>query len=277
MGAFGVSRYLVMNPGERAVSVADGLAIQRRVIHAIILREVRTRFGRHQLGYLWAFAESLFWVLTFAAIHYAMGATPPAGMDLLAFFATGIITFILFRNTVTHCLASIIGNRALLFYPQVRPQDIAFARALLEGATVSTVFVGLLMGNALLQGELRVDSPILVVVGLAAAWLFGLGVGMCMLGLSVFFPTIERIVPLLMRPMFFLSGLFFTANDLPSELREYLLFNPVLHAVELVRDGWFVEYQAHHFDASYLFGWVLGLGYLGLLLERFARRRMELT
>jgi capsular polysaccharide transport system permease protein len=198
-------------------------------------------------------------------------------MDMLAFFATGIITFILFRSTLTHCLASIVGNRPLLFYPQVRPLDIALARALLEGATVSTVFVGLLLGNALLQGELHVDSPLLVLAGLGAAWLIGVGAGMCLMGLSVYFPTTERLVPLLMRPMFFVSGLFFTANDLPTQLRNYLLYNPLLHAVELVRDGWFVEYQAHYFDASYLLGWVLVLGYLGLLLERFARRRMELT
>jgi capsular polysaccharide transport system permease protein len=241
------------------------------------LREVRTRFGRNQLGYLWAFAESLFWVLTFTAIHAMMGATPPAGMDILAFFATGIITFILFRSTLTHCLASIVGNRALLFYPQVRPLDIAFARALLEAATVSMVFVGLLLGNALLQGELHVDSPLRVLAGLAAAWSLGVGAGMCVMGLSVYFPTTDRLVPIVLRPMFFVSGLFFTANDLPAELRDYLLYNPVLHAVELVRDGWFVEYQAHYLDAPYLLGWIITLGYFGLLLERFARRRIELT
>lgn len=259
------------------MSTLTGFAIQRRVIRAIILREVRTRFGRHQLGYLWAFAESLFWVLTFAGIHYAMGASPPSGMDLLGFFATGIITFILFRSTLSRCHASIIGNRPLLFFPQVRPADVAFARALLEAATLVAVFVGLLGANALLIGELRVDEPLRVLLGLAAAWLLGLGFGMCFLGLSVFFPVTDQLVPILLRPMFFISGLFFTLNDLPGELRDILVYNPVLHAVELVRDGWFVGYQAHYVDVPYLGAWILLTLYAGTLLERFARRRVELT
>lgn len=259
------------------MSLAAGFTIQRRVINAVMLREVRTRFGRHQLGYVWAFAESLFWVLTFAGIHSAMGAHPPAGMDLLAFFATGIITFILFRSTLTRCQASIIGNRPLLFFPQVRPLDVAFARAMLEAATVVAVFVGLLSANALLIGELRVDDPLRVLVGLAAAWLLGLGLGMCFLGLSLYFAVTDQLLPILLRPMFFISGLFFTLNDLPGELRDYLVYNPVIHAVELVRDGWFIGYQANHVDVWYLGGWILCSFYFGLLLERFARRRLELT
>lgn len=259
------------------MSFTKGSAIQRRVVHAVMLREVRTRFGRNQLGYLWAFAEPLFWVLTFSGIHIAMGSMPPDGMDMIPFFATGIITFILFRSTVTHCMASIVGNRSLLFYPQVRPLDIALGRAFLEAATLVTVFVGLLAGNALLQGELQIDSPFRVLAGLTLAWLLGVGLGMFLMGLGLFFPATERLVPILLRPLFLISGLFFTANDLPTEVRELLLYNPVMHTIELVRDGWFREYQAHYLDVPYLLAWILVLGYLGLLFERFARRRMELT
>ena len=266
-----------MTQGATQLSLSQGLAIQRRVINAIILREVRTRFGRHQLGYLWAFAESLFWILTFAGLHYAMGGSPPVGMDMLGFLATGIITFIMFRSTVTHCQASIVGNRPLLYFPQVRPVDIALGRALLEAATLIAVFVGLLGANALLIGEFDVDAPLVVLAGLSAAWLLGFGLGMCLMALSIYFPVTEQLVPILLRPMFFVSGLFFAANDLPTELRDYLLYNPLLHAVELVRDGWFVGYHSRHVDLQYLAGWILALVYLGLLLERFARRRVELA
>ena len=259
------------------MSFLQGLAVQYRVIRAVMLRETRTRFGRNRLGYLWAFSESLFWVLTFAGIHSVMGASVPSGMEMLAFFATGIITFILFRSTVTHCMASINGNRPLLFYPQVRPLDIALARSLLEGATLVTVFVVLLGANGLLQGELKVDSLVRVISGLSLAWLLGVGLGMCFMGLSVYFPATERLVPILLRPLFLVSGLFFTANDLPPTLRDALLLNPILHAVELVRDGWFTEYQARYLDLPYLLGWILITGYLGLLVERMARRRMVLA
>ena len=259
------------------ISLWNGLGIQARVVGAVILRETRTRFGRHRLGYLWAFVESLFWVLTFAGIHHMMGHTPAGGMDIIAFLATGIITFILFRNTVTHCQASILGNRPLLFYPQVRPLDIALARSLLEAVTLSVVFVVLLSANGLVQSELYVDSALRVLAGLLLAWLLGLGLGLCLMGLATFFPVVDQIVPILLRPMFFVSGLFFTANDLPAGLRDALLYNPMMHVIELVRDGWFREYEAHYLDLSYVVVWTVSLLYLGVLLERLARRRLELT
>ena len=67
------------------------------------------------------------------------GRSPPVGMDMLGFLAAGIITFIMFRSTVTHCQASIVGNRPLLYFPQVRPVDIALGRALLAAATLIAV------------------------------------------------------------------------------------------------------------------------------------------
>jgi capsular polysaccharide transport system permease protein len=259
------------------MSLLRGWVIQRRVVHALMMREVRTRFGRNRLGYLWAFAEPLFWVATFAGVRILMGASPPAGMDMVSFLATGIITFILFRTTVNHCMASILGNKPLLFYPQVRPLDIALARSLLEGATLVAVFVGILFANGLYQGELYVDNAVGVIGALLLTWLLGVGMGLFFMGLSVYSAAIERIVPLLMRPLFFISGLFFTADELPADLREILLYNPVLHTIEMVRDGWFREFHSGYFEVGYVVGWILLFGYLGLLLERFARRRMELT
>ncbi len=81
----------------------------------------------------------------------------------------------------------------------------------------------------------------------------------------------------MMRPMFFISGLFFTANELPAQVREILLWNPVLHAVEMVRDGWFNTYHAHYLNVSYLMLWIIGFAYAGLVLERLARRRLVLS
>lgn len=276
MGAGGddAAERLINGPG---MSLLQGWEVQRRVIHAVMMREVRTRFGRNRLGYLWAFVEPTFWVITFAGIRYLMGADAPAGMDMVSFLATGIITYILFRSTVSHCMASINGNRPLLFYPQVRPLDIALARSLLEGATLSAVFFVLLSANGLYRAELHVDSAAHVVVALLLTWLLGVGLGLFFMGLSVYSAAVERLVPILLRPLFFISGTFFTVDELPTEVRDVLLYNPVLHTVEMVRDNWFHGFQSDYYAVDYVLGWILLFGYLGLLLERFARRRLELS
>ena len=80
-----------------------------------------------------------------------------------------------------------------------------------------------------------------------------------------------------MRPLFWISGLFFTVGDLPHRARDLALLNPVLHAVELTRSGWFVSYRAPYASPSYIAVIALSLLLVGLIVERAVRHRVELS
>jgi len=80
-----------------------------------------------------------------------------------------------------------------------------------------------------------------------------------------------------MRPFFWVSGIFFTAAGMPESARSHVLWNPVLHAVELCRAGWFKRYDERYVSSTYVLSWVVGLLLVGLLLERIVRRKIELT
>ena len=259
------------------MSLATGLQGQLQVIHALVLRESRTRFGAHQLGYIWALVEPLFWVLTFYGIFYFTSRPLHYGMDIVSFITTGIIPYHLFRDSMSHSQNAIQANKALLFYPQIRPLDLVMARVSLEFVTLITVFAIIMGAHSLYLGELHISSLLTVMVGLLLAGLLGTSLGLFFSALSVYNKLVDRVVPLLSRPLFFISGLFFTANELPAEARDILLWNPVLHCVELVRDGWFPGYHAIYANVAYVVSWILGFAYGGLVLERMARRRLELS
>jgi capsular polysaccharide transport system permease protein len=254
-----------------------GVMVQLQVIHAILLREMKTRFGEHQWGYAWALIGPMLWVGTFAVLYHLLGRLAPPGMSVIGFLVTGIVTFELFRNTSTQSLAAISGNKGLLFYPQVRPLDLVAARALLEGVTQVVVFVLLMGGAALLEGKLRMDSALTTLAGLTLAGGLGASFGLVLCGLSTLSPTVERIHGPLMRPMFWFSAIFYPVDSVPTALRDVLLYNPVVHAIEIVRDGWFPGYQTRHISPWYPAAWILVLLFFGLSLERVARRRLQLS
>ncbi len=257
--------------------LADALHTQYQVIHALVIRETRTRYGASSLGYLWALLEPLFWVATFYGIFAYAHRHLPGGMDVAGFITTGIIPYMLFRSVLTQTMLAINTNKPLLFYPQVKPIDLAIARILLETFTLLSVFGLILAGRGLVLGVWSIDNVLLLLGGLLLSGLLGASVGLAMMGLGVIFNGTQRWVNIVLRPMFFLSGIFFTANELPATMREYLLWNPVLHGVELARDGLFQGYIAHYADAGYIVAWIIGFTYLGLLLERLSRRRMRLA
>ena len=259
------------------MSLVDGGIAQLRVIHAVALRETRTRFGDHRLGYLWALLEPAIWILTFYAAFSVMGRVMPNGIGIVPFLATGIVPYELWAKSVDRGSQAIAGNRSLLFYPHVHTLDLILARGALEFATYCVVFVVILGGYALVVGHWAIDSLLHTLLGLVLASLLGSCLGLVLCALGVISSSVDRIRGPLMRPMFWISGLFFTANDLPSAAANILLWNPVLHCVELVREGWFPSYDSRYAEPAYVLYWIVGLAFVGLTLERVVRRRVQLS
>jgi capsular polysaccharide transport system permease protein len=260
------------------MSSIKALLTQVEVVEALVLRETRTRFGAHQLGYLWAVIEPALWIATFYAMYAIAGREAPVGMDLVSFLLTGLLPYSLFSAVTNQVSQSINGNKALLFYPQVRTLDIVAARAILEGVTYAAVFFLFVLAHALfVQQWPTVDDALITIFGFALATGMGVALGLVFCSLEVLTSAAGRVRGPLLRPLFWCSGLFYTANGLPTNVRDIFLYNPMLHVIEIVRDGWFPSYQARHASAGYAITWMLCLLVLGLLLERAVRRKIEVT
>lgn len=257
--------------------LARGALNQLRVVHAVALRETRTRFGAHQLGYLWALLEPVFWILTFSGMFWVLGRLSPHGLAVIPFLATGIIPYELVMKTSDRVSNSIDANRALLFYPQVHTLDLALARGGLEVATCVAVFAAIVGAHGLYVRDLHVDDVLQVLVGMGLAGLLGLSLGLVLCGASVLSKAVDRIKGPLFRPLFWVSGLFFTADSIPLQIRHVLMWNPILHCVEIVRDGWFNAYRSSGASPAYVLVWIILLGFVGLTLERAVRRRIQPT
>jgi capsular polysaccharide transport system permease protein len=258
-------------------SLLQGMRVQARVVGALTLRETRTRFGGHALGYVWALAEPVLWIFTFYGLYVLLNRRVPQRLDVFAFLATGMIAYELVMKTQDRVSASISGNKALLFYPQVQPLDLVAARIALEMSTYVVILTILLGANALFRGELVIASMLTLSFGLVLAALLGGSLGLVLASAQLVFPTIERMKGPLMRPLFWISGLFFTAHVLPRGVRDIFLWNPIFHCLEIVRAGWFPGYHDEYASPGYVMAWILTLSFVGLTLERSVRHRIEVT
>jgi len=134
------------------------LLTQFQVIHALVIRETRTRFGRHRLGYVWALVEPVLFIAMFAGMYALMDRRMPYDLPVIAFLVTGFIPYMAFQKTTGQAMNAINGNKGLLFYPQVRPLDLVAARTLLEIATHVVVFALLMLGAVAIEGSARIDN-----------------------------------------------------------------------------------------------------------------------
>ena len=95
-------------------ALARGAKRQARVVSALILRETRTRFGRHRLGYLWALVEPVALIAMLLVVFQLAGRSSPAGLDAVGFLTTGLIPYLLFIRTASRGAPAINANRAML-------------------------------------------------------------------------------------------------------------------------------------------------------------------
>ncbi|MBN2524938.1 MAG: ABC transporter permease [Deltaproteobacteria bacterium] len=250
----------------------SGLFQHLHVIHALILRETRTRFGKHSLGYVWAFMEPFLNVGVFFVMFYFLNRQTPAGTDAIGFLCTGFLTFYVFTGTLNKAQTAVQANLALLYYPQVQTLDLVVARCALETVTLGVAFFIFMLFSTMQLHHLPLDSAAKTIMGLSFASLLGTGIGLIFNGLVTVFPTIEHFISLITRPLFWLSGLFWGLNEIPQEYRGALLWNPILHIVELTRDGWYKTYNYEYYSYSYILLWILGAIFFGLVSEKMTRK-----
>lgn len=256
-------------------AIGQALQTQARVIWALMLRETISRYGDYKIGFLWALIEPLLTVLVFVGIFSAIRSDSPGGMPLIPFMLTGIVSFAVFKDPWTQMQSAITHNKSILAFPQVTTFDILVSRALMEIALALFVLAFMLSMANLIGYESSIERPlgVLAVLGLMAC--IGVGMGFLFASLEPILPSIKQVSSLILgRPLFLGSGLFFTADSVPAHVREYLLYNPILHCMDLLRSEYFYEFETTHGSWSYLIGWALGSLAVGLAAHRGLRRKV---
>jgi ABC-2 type transport system permease protein/capsular polysaccharide transport system permease protein len=242
--------------------------INRRVISALLLREMLTRYGRNNIGFLWLFVEPMLFTLVVVAIRSAARSVYQGGIPMVAFAVTGWPSMMLWRNMPGRLIGALRSNRSLLHHRQVTILDIYLSRILLEQMATTTSFIctGLILFAA---GWLTPPEDLLEV---AAGWMllgwFGAGLALIIGSLSERFELVAhfwRPASYLLMP---LSGIAFVADALPQGLRDLALWLPMLNAIEFLRDGWFGSLFHAHYDVGFIVTFNLCLTVAGLALVR---------
>ena len=249
--------------------------LQARIVLSILLREMRTRFGRSRLGYFWAVVEPIGHLATLGSVFsYLNHGRPPLGTDLYVFYITGLVPYLMFSHVVGELMPLLSSSGAVLSLPIVRQIDVIAAKSLLVLATDGLVAF-IMMAAFTLMGRPGLPADLLpCMMALGAVWLLGVGFGTVNMIIVEYFPTWETIVQALLRVMYFGSGIYYSPLAMPSWLRNVLTLNPVLQCVEWFRSGFFAQYEPHWLDIGYLFSWIVGLMLIGFALLRTLRRRL---
>lgn len=256
----------------------DAIDVQRHVIGALIVRELRTRYGRDNIGSLWMLLEPVLLAAAVALLHARDGSAHyGSGLRIIPFALTGYTVFMIFRSIVSRAESALEANRPLLFHRMVTIFDLLFSRALLELIATSGA-LALLYGLAVAAGLADVPArPLRLMAAIVLLTWFAFALSMGIATAVHFSKAFSKFVHPATYIAMPLSGAFFLLEWIPQPYRTWLTWSPLNQIFEMVHSGVFASYDSPYFDPLYIIGWCMAFTVSGLLLLRILRRRVHLS
>ncbi|MCL4672338.1 MAG: ABC transporter permease [Sphingomonadaceae bacterium] len=239
-----------------------------------MIRELTTRFGRENIGFLWIMVEPLLFAGLIALLWRVTKGPFEFGVDIVAFVISGYIPMVLFRSTINRAVSAFTANGSLMYHRQVKVLDLIIVRFIIE-------FIGHMMAYFFICSTLLAlglfPSPHdlgFVILGWLYFSLFTFSIAVIVAPLSEMSEVIEKIIPVTNYMMIPLSGAFFLVGSLSPALANAALYSPPVHAMEMMRLGIFGPGISPQFEFFYPLAFALPCIALGLMLCRRVRRTL---
>ncbi len=263
-----------MSPGKS--SPLAGFAIQARNIRALVLRDLMMRYGRNNIGFVWAILEPLLLTVGVMIVwSFTMGEMKH-GMKLVEIVLTGYMPLTLWRHMTNAPITIFRRSAPLLYHRAITPFDILVSRLSLEFVATSTALLvvwGGLYTAGIVSAIARLD---LLLIGWAMmAWL-AMGCGAIIAAITERSETAERLIQPFQYVTIPISGAFFMVDWLPSWAQKTVLLNPMVHCYEVFRAGYFGEAATTYYDFAYFSVWALILPFVGMLSVQRVRAWIRL-
>ncbi|GGO79576.1 transport permease protein [Marinobacterium nitratireducens] len=250
--------------------------VTRSVWHAMFIREALARTMADRMAWFWMLFEPIAMITIMVLIRTTiMGRMRHIdGAEYIPWIITGLFGFFLVRENLMRPIGAVDANAALFAYRQVKPIDPVFIRCYLEGMLRTFIFLLFILAGVLLEINFIPDEPLHALFYWLSLWLLGTSAGLIASAIAGLVPEIGKIIRLASLPLLIISGVIFPLNFIPHTVLEYLMWNPIVHGLELLRGAFFDSYRpVTGTSAVYLWCWILSFTALGLALHlRFEQR-----
>ena len=209
----------------------------------------------------------------FAIFGYFMQRTMP-DISFTVFLINGLIPYFIFTNISNRSIKAIEANSGLFNYRPVKPIDTVFARMLLEVLIYTVVYIILMTVLAFIGESIDVHQILVLSLSWFFLIMFSCGVGLIFMVAGCTIKEMEKFIPILLKPLYFVSCIMFPLHSIPAEYRSYFLFNPIVHAVELSRESVVDGYSSSGVSIGYLAFCSVSVFFIGLALYRINEESM---
>lgn len=205
----------------------------RDLIRTLVARDLKVRYRRSAIGFLWTMLQPLLTMLVLTMVFSALFRFDIPNYPVYAL--AGIMFWNFFSQSVTASMNSLRGN-AQLFTKVPVPKEV-FPVATVIAGVVNLLFALVpLFAILLVTGHPIRPAILFLPVAIVLAALFTLGAGLLLSPLAVFFHDTVEMLSVLLTLLMYLTPLFYPMEIVPESFRWVVRFNPLRSVLEVFRD-----------------------------------------
>jgi lipopolysaccharide transport system permease protein len=199
------------------------------LLRALVYRDLKARYARSALGWVWIFLQPLFQVAIFSLLRAALGFSS-GGMNYIIFVYSAILPWNFISGTINACAPAMFANASLIKKMSVPREVFLLSTALVQ-------LTDFLMGALILAGMMfyfRVPLtwnllwfPVLILVAIALA----LSLGFLLAAIAPFRGDVIMATPVIIQLWFFMTPVFYSPEMIPGVLRTLYNLNPAVGVV----------------------------------------------
>jgi capsular polysaccharide transport system permease protein len=221
------------------------------VLRALIGRQIQSRFGEYHLGFFWMILEPLTSVLVIGLVVGGLAQRTIPEIPYVFFLLNGFMLLQLLTSCMNAGVKAVGASTGLLVYPAVKLLDPFLARFLFQLVSTLFSYVIFCLSALWLGVDFSLANLGVVFSCYMITWIIGSGLGL-MMGVAIaHYPEIEMVMNFVQRPLLFVSAVLFPSYTIPTQVRECLMWNPLVHTIEQARHALFPFYNAAETNLLY--------------------------
>jgi ABC-2 type transport system permease protein len=204
----------------------------RFLLWNLISRDLKVRYKRSFLGFLWAMVNPLLTMIVLMLVFLNIFRFDVKNYPI--YILSGLLVWQLFARGTATAIRSLLDNSFI--YKQIYVPSSVFVAASIGSALVNLFFALLpLLVLAILTGVMPRLSWLFLPVPILLTALFSLGCGLIISSLAVFFADILDIYEVGINAYFYLTPILYPITILQEPLATLEKFNPMYYFIDLFR------------------------------------------
>jgi ABC-2 type transport system permease protein len=227
----------------RMITRTRAVLAKRNVLWTLVVRDLRVRYSRSVLGYVWTILDPLLMSLIYFVVFVYIFQRKALGHDpYFLFLVAGLLPWQWFSSVVSESSRALIQEAKLVRSTNL-PREIWVARVVVSKGieylwslpvlVVFTLFY-LFKGQAHLNGWL-----VLLPLGIMVQFVFLIGLGLILAPVTALVTDMQRVIRILLRMLFYVTPVIYASHLVPKPYDKITWLNPMAGVLEMMRAGFF--------------------------------------